>query len=125
MIERKKGGSILIIGGMGILTALKFEHGSHDCIQGRRLWAGQVAGESSRTHGIRANIIAPGTMETKISSAELSQAALTPRTTPIVQNCQWGDSASRRRWQRALFWASDESSYITGDRINCSGGLFI
>jgi len=78
-IERKKGGSIIIIGGMGILTALNSNTAAMIASKAGAYGLVKSLAKALGPHGIRANIIAPGTMETKISSAELSQGGTHPQ----------------------------------------------
>lgn len=69
--------------------------------------------------GIRVNAVAPGIMETPASKGEL-----TPETYARVQQMQLlnlhgtADDISRL----ALFVASDDARFITGELFNCDGG---
>ena len=69
--------------------------------------------------GIRVNAICPGVIETPMT-AVLPEAALAPmkKATPLGRNGTPLDIA-----HTALFLASDESSFITGQWISPNGGL--
>jgi 3-oxoacyl-[acyl-carrier protein] reductase len=78
-------------------------------------------------HGIRVNLLNPGTIENVRKNPEWY--ALTggepagPKdmeATPLRRK-----GTNREVANAALFLASDESSYITGDRISCIGGRFM
>jgi 3-oxoacyl-[acyl-carrier protein] reductase len=126
MIERRSG-SIIALGGLTALTGM----------------SNAVAGTVSKTgllgliralaaelgpYGIRANMVVPGGIDTERRNPEWyahlpSGKALDPQAV---------EKAPLRRLGRpeevasvCAFLASDESSYVTGDRILCMGGQFI
>lgn len=124
MIERGQGGSIIALGGGVSLTAwsghgapvVASKHGLYGLIK--------TLARAGGPHGIRANLIALMSIEN------------------VRQNPEWygntaGDPNTREKFAAiplkrfgtpdevakvALFLASDQSSYITGDRICCAGG---
>ncbi len=116
MIARKSG-SIVALGGMSSVTAMRpgissvaaSKHGLYGLIKAMAVDLGP--------HGVRANLIAVGNIDTVRAPGhemkpEHQQLALRRNGRPEeVANA-------------ALFLASDDASYITGDCVNCSGGRF-
>lgn len=125
MIERGAGGSIIALGGMSSMTAtgpgtagtVASKHGLYGLIKS----LAQALGP----HGIRANLINPGTIESDRLNPEwypggTAQTSRAMAATPMRRFGQPQDVANA-----ALFLASDESSFITGDRILCTGGQYM
>ena len=126
MVERKSG-SIIAFGGMAAMTAMSphttanvaSKHGLYGLIKALALELGP--------YGVRANLLAPGNIETERRNPEWY-----PDTGGSPQS---SDALARTPLRRfgttqeianvALFLASDDSSYITGDRIICAGGRYI
>ena len=74
-------------------------------------------------HGTRVNCISPGFIETDMSAREISQIGgvdAAGQTIPLGRIGAPADIAAA-----ALFLASDEASYITGQTINVNGGLYM
>ena len=71
--------------------------------------------------GITVNAIAPGVIDTEINSllSEEDVAALREQT-PIMRTGRVEEVAAA-----ALYLASDNSSFITGEVLNISGGFLI
>ena len=124
MMERGQGGSIIALGSGSSLTALPrgsleaaCKHGLYGLIKSLALDLGP--------HGIRANLLVVGPMDTERRNPEWypdgmhSEAGISGKIarTPLRRAGTPQEVANV-----ALFLASDESSYITGDRILCTGG---
>ena len=73
-------------------------------------------------HGIRANVLNPGTIDSERLNPERYPAG-TPQTGDRVKGTPLARFGTTQEVANvALFLACDESSYITGDRICCTGG---
>ena len=122
MIERKSG-SIIALGGMSSLTAMRpgigavaaSKHGLYGLIKAMAVDLGQ--------YRIRANLIAVGNIDTERRNPEWYRPGEHPR--PEHEHLALRrDGYPQEVANAALFLASDEASYITGDRITCSGGRY-
>jgi NAD(P)-dependent dehydrogenase (short-subunit alcohol dehydrogenase family) len=69
---------------------------------------------------IRVNVVTPGATETPLTRAATDDPAVYRYVADMVPMKRWG--APREVAQAALFLASDESSYITGEEITVDGG---
>ena len=127
MIERGKGGSIIAVGGMSSMTAMgpttgaavATKHGLYGLIKSLAKALGK--------HGIRANLLNPGTIESERLNPEwYADTKGGAQNSHALANTPMGRFGNVQEVADvALFLASDESSYITGDRINCNGGQYM
>jgi 3-oxoacyl-[acyl-carrier protein] reductase len=136
MIKSGKGGSIVALGGIASLTAqprrahvIASKTGLYGLIKSLALELGP--------HGIRANLLAPGLIATERRNPEwypegggvpLGMVSSKSDGTPIGR--EEGTPLNRKGTPQevanaALFLASDESSFITGDRMICAGGRYM
>ena len=122
MIERKSG-SIVALGGMSSVTAMRpgisavaaSKHGLYGLIKAMAVDLGP--------HRVRANLIAVGNIDTERRNPEwyLPGEAMRPEHHHLALR---RNGIPDEVANAALFLASEEASYITGDRITCSGGRF-
>ncbi len=136
MIKAGKGGSIVALGGMASLTAqpkrahvIASKTGLYGLIKALALELGP--------YGIRANLLAPGLIVTERRNPEwykegggvpLGMVSSKSDGTPIGR--EEGTPLNRKGTPQevanaVLFLASDESSFITGDRMICAGGRYM
>lgn len=127
MMERKNGGSIIALGGLASLTSQPLrahvtasKTGLYGLIKSLALELGP--------HGIRCNLIAVGAIDTERrhpdwypeADGQPEAASDVEERTPLGRPGQPEEVANV-----ALFLASEESSYVTGDRIICAGGRYM
>lgn len=136
MIKSGKGGSIVALGGMASLTAqprrahvVASKTGLYGLIKSLALELGP--------HGIRANLLAPGLIVTERRNPEWYQEGggvphgmVSSRSDGTPLGREEGTPLNRKGTPQdvanaALFLASDESSFITGDRMVCAGGRYM
>ena len=72
-------------------------------------------------YGIRANAIIPGWIETAMTERALQTEAFQTRVMKRIPQRRWGAPADFRAI--AVYFASDESGYHTGDTIAIDGGV--
>ena len=72
-------------------------------------------------YGIRANAIIPGWIETAMTARSLQTEAFQTRVLKRIPQRRWGQPDDFRAI--AVYFASDESSYHTGDTIAVDGGV--
>ena len=122
MIERKSG-SIVALGGMSSVTAMRpgisavaaSKHALYGLIKAMAVDLGP--------HRVRANLIAVGNIDTERRNPEwyLPGEEMRPEHQHLALR---RNGVPDEVANAALFLASAEASYITGDRITCSGGRF-
>jgi len=125
MMERGKGGSIIALGGMASLTSqperahvVASKTGLYGLIKSLALELGP--------YGIRANLIAPSLIDNKRLNPEWYPESGGVHTSAEISSVPLGRTGKPQEVANvALFLASDESSYITGDRIVCAGGRYM
>jgi 3-oxoacyl-[acyl-carrier protein] reductase len=126
MIERGRG-SIVAMGGLASLTGEM--HRAHVVASKTGLYGLiRAMAKDLGPHGVRANLIAVGPTDTERRHPEwYPEAAGQPHTMEEIVA-----TTALRRWGTpqdvanvALFFASDESSNVTGDRVICAGGKFM
>jgi NAD(P)-dependent dehydrogenase (short-subunit alcohol dehydrogenase family) len=119
MIERRRG-SIVALGGMAASWALPLrgavvasKHALHGLVKSLALELGP--------HGIRVNLLNPGHIENVRADPE-AYSSFVPDVegTPLRRI-----GANEEVAEVAVFLASDQSSFVTGDRILVAGGRYM
>lgn len=126
MMKRGTGGSIIALGGMASLTSqpirahvVASKTGLYGLIKCLALELGP--------YNVRANLIAVGFIDTERRNPEwYSEPGNMPFARSDVETTPLGRTGTPQEVANvALFLASDESSYVTGDRIVCAGGKYM
>ena len=125
MMERGKGGSIVALGGMASLTSqperahvIASKTGLYGLIKALALELGP--------YGIRANLMALSFIDNKRLNPEWYPGTGGARSSADIESTPLGRTGTPQEVANvALFLASDESSYVTGDRIICAGGRYM
>ncbi len=122
MLEHQQGGSLVVTSsGSAIFGMQRGEHyaatkaGVNAMIRGLAVEYGK--------HGIRANAVMPGWIDTDMTSAVLASERFERGVLPRIPRKRWGRPEDFEAI--AVYLASDESSWHTGDVINIDGGYAV
>lgn len=125
MMERGSG-SIVALGGMAAsqpvpdsALVVSSKHALHGLVKSLARELGP--------HGVRVNLLNPGFIENVRKNPEwyAMTGGEPARPQDLEQTPLRRKGTNREVANAALFLASDESSYITGDRISCIGGRYM
>ncbi|MBI3042618.1 MAG: SDR family oxidoreductase [Betaproteobacteria bacterium] len=126
MMARGEGGSIVALGGVSSLTA---QPNRAHVVASKTALFGLIKSLALELgpYGIRANLIALGLVDTERRNPEWYKGTGgDPATRALIQRTPLGRIGSPREVvDVAMFLASSESSYVTGDRIVCAGGRYM
>ncbi|MCU0491250.1 MAG: SDR family oxidoreductase [Chloroflexaceae bacterium] len=121
-LAANRGGSIVNLA--SISSSIAFTNSAHYCTaKAGLLGLSRCLALEFGPRGIRSNCLAPGIIETAMTRPALSDEAMVAdwmRRIPLKRIGQPRDVADA-----ALFLASDESRYITGDTIYIDGGWMV
>jgi len=121
----RKGGSIIALGGLASLTAptldpigMASKHGLYGLIKALALELGP--------YGVRANLLALSFIYNERRNPEWYPGTGGKHTAEEIARTPLRREGTLQEVANvALFLASEESSYITGDRIVCAGGRYM
>lgn len=120
MIDQKQHGSLITIssvaGLVGIANRPAYSAAKHGIIGLTRVLAHELA-----PHGIRANVIAPGLIRTPLTEAYTGDAEFEQQLRLTVPQGSYGMPSDIANG--AVFLASDEARYITGETLTIDGGF--
>lgn len=126
MIERRSG-SIIALGGQSAITG-RPETASVTTAKTGVLGLIRAVAAEMAPYNIRANLVNPGSVDTSRAHPEwYPEFQETPRGSgDHLQGIPLGRQATVQDIANScLFFATDESAYITGDRLNVVGGKYI
>ncbi len=122
MLEHQQGGSLVVTSsGSAIFGMQRGEHyaatkaGVNAVIRGLAVEYGK--------HGIRANAVMPGWIDTDMTSDWLASERFERGVLPRIPRRRWGRPEDFEAI--AVYLAADESSWHTGDVINIDGGYAV
>ena len=127
MLERRSG-SIIALGGQSSITGRPNTTAVTAAKTGLLGLIRAIAAEAA-PHGVRANMVNPGATDTSREHPEWYpefQGGVTRGSGEHLRELPMGRQATVQDVANAcLFFASDESAYITGDSVNVMGGRYI
>jgi 3-oxoacyl-[acyl-carrier protein] reductase len=117
MLRDKRGGAIVNMSSIAGLTAQGVAH--YSASKSAVLGLTRATAREFGPHGIRVNAICPGVIDTPMA-ASVPEAALKPllAATPLRRIGKPEDIANA-----AVYLASEESSFVTGQWLSPNGGL--
>jgi len=118
---RAGGGSIINIGSVSALAGFTLAQDSYTAAKGALISLTRSLAIQFAHHGVRCNIIHPGIIDTPMQARYLKSSA---KRRAFEASIPLGRIAHPREIASvALFFASDESSYVTGAEIVADGGF--
>lgn len=121
MIARGRGGSIVNLG--SIMSRMPSPGGAYSVSKAGVWMLTKCLAQELAAHGIRVNAIGPGFIETPMTArlrADEARSRWAMTLTPMRRYGTPEEVAST-----ALFLASDEASFFTGEILHPSGGVFV
>ena len=119
LIDQGRGGAIVNLSSVGAVLAAPFQ-AAYNVSKGGVAQLTRVMALSLAPHGIRVNAVGPGTIGTDMTNDMLKDDALRRRILSRTPLGRVGDPAEVAAV--AVFLASEEASYITGQTVYCDGG---
>ena len=126
MMERRSG-SIIVMGGQSAITGRPDTISVTTAKTGLLGMVRAIAAEMA-PYNVRANMVNPGSTDTERRSPEWypELQEMVRGSSEHLNSMPMGRQATVQDIANAcLFFASDESAYITGDRLNVVGGRYI
>jgi len=127
-MQERRSGSIIALGGQSSITGRPNTAAVTAAKTGLLGLIRAIAAETAQ-YGVRANMVNPGSTDTTREHPEWYpefQGGVSRGSAAHLSDLPMGRQATVRDVASAcLFFASDESSYITGDSVNVMGGRYI
>lgn len=122
MLQRAPvGGSIIVVASAGAVSPIA-SRGAY-CVSKAGVWMlTKVLALELAEHGIRANVVAPGHVETPMTANVLDQSAYRQKILSGIPLKRFGRAEDIAA--SIAFLASDDSSFMTGKMLNPDGGVF-
>jgi NAD(P)-dependent dehydrogenase (short-subunit alcohol dehydrogenase family) len=121
MVENRRGGSIINLG--SIMSRMPSTSAPYSVSKAGVWMLTKCLAQELATHGIRVNAIGPGFIETPMTAALRDDASRSRWAMSITPMGRYGKPEEVAA--TALFLASDDASYFTGELLHPSGGVFV
>ena len=121
MLDNRRGGSIVNLG--SIMSKMPSRGGAYSVSKAAVWMLTKCLAQELAPHGIRVNAIGPGFIETPMTAtlrANEARSRWAMDLTPMGRYGQPSEVASA-----ALFLASDDAAFFTGEILHPSGGVFV
>ena len=127
-MQERRSGSIIALGGQSSITGRPNTAAVTAAKTGLLGLIRAIAAEAAQ-YNVRANMVNPGSTDTSREHPEWYpefQSGMSRGSSEHLRDLPMGRQATVQDVANAcLFFASDESSYITGDSVNVMGGRYI
>jgi NAD(P)-dependent dehydrogenase (short-subunit alcohol dehydrogenase family) len=121
MTEHKRGGSIINLA--SIMSKMPSTSAPYSVSKAGVWMLTKCLAQELATQGIRVNAIGPGFIETPMTAAIRADSARSSWAMSVTPMGRYGKPEEIA--STALFLASDEASYFTGELLHPSGGVFV
>jgi len=121
MVANRRGGSLINLG--SIMSKMPSTGGAYSVSKAGVWMATKCLAQELARHGIRVNAIGPGFIETPMTASLRGDAERSRWAMGLTPAGRYGtvDEVAAT----ALFLASDEASFFTGEILHPSGGVFV
>jgi NAD(P)-dependent dehydrogenase (short-subunit alcohol dehydrogenase family) len=121
MTEHRRGGSIINLA--SIMSKMPSTSAPYSVSKAGVWMLTKCLAQELATQGIRVNAIGPGFIETPMTAAMRADAARSNWAMSVTPMGRYGTPEEIA--STALFLASDDASYFTGELLHPSGGVFV
>jgi len=121
MTDNRRGGSIINLA--SIMSRMPSTSGAYSVSKAGVWMLTKCLAQELARHGIRVNAIGPGFIETPMTEALRQDAARSRWAMGVTPMARYGKPEEIAA--TALFLASDDASYFTGELLHPSGGVFV
>jgi NAD(P)-dependent dehydrogenase (short-subunit alcohol dehydrogenase family) len=125
-IMREQGGGTIVHTASRMAIRIKENRGAYAPSKAGLLQLTRMAALEGAPHGIRANCVCPGWIDTPMTRGSGSEKEVDAQFATWARACPLGRAGRADEVARAiLFLASDEASFITGVALPVDGGRTI
>jgi len=121
MVANRRGGSLINLG--SIMSRMPLAGGAYSVSKAGVWMATKCLAQELARHGIRVNAIGPGFIETPMTAPLRGDADRSRWAMGLTPMARFGTAEEVA--STALFLASDDSSFFTGEILHPSGGVFV